>query len=229
VLLMLAFLLRRRGWDVVYLGANVPLSRLDAAMQLILPRLILSVAQTLNSAATLQEMADYVNHQGIFLAYGGGIFNQIPDLQKHISGYFLGEDVASAPRVIEQLLGQLPPLQVLQPVLPEYRQVLEKFVAHQALIAAAVTDEMLSLGLNPAHLEEANANFPRLIISALSLGDINYLDESVGWLEGLLENYALSPALAVAYFKAYRRTAQRYLGNQGGPVLDWLAKVDQAE
>ena len=33
ILLLITYLLRRRGWDVIYLGANVPLKDLDAAIE----------------------------------------------------------------------------------------------------------------------------------------------------------------------------------------------------
>ena len=80
--------------------------------------------------------------------------------------------------------------------------------------------------LEPGHLEEANANFTRDIVSALKLGEINFLDYSVGWLEGLLENHGLSPALAADYYATYRRSVQQHLGSQAAPVLDWLAKAE---
>lgn len=226
VLLMLAFLLRRRGWDVVYLGANVPLSRLDATIRMITPRLLLSVAQTLNSAASLQEMADYASANEVALAYGGGIFNHIPTLSERISGYFLGNDLTAAPQVIENLLSQFPPLPAKRPASPRYLQLLEKYSAKEALIVESVTEAMRPAHLEPPYLEDALSNFTRNIVSALTLGDINFLDHSVGWLKGLLENYGLSPSLAVQYYKAYHHSVQQHLGSQAEVILNWLSKVN---
>lgn len=223
-LLMLAFLLRRRGWDVVYLGANVPLSRLDATIRMISPRLILSVVQTLNSAASLQEMANYAHAHQVALAYGGGIFKRIPTLSERISGCFLGNDLTAAPRVIEDLLSQPPPLPTALSVSPRYIQLLEKFSAKEALIVTSVTEAMQSAQLEPAYQEEAISNFSHLTVSALKLGDITFLDHSVGWLKGLLENYGLSPSLAVQYYKAYHRSVQQHLGNQAEVILNWFSK-----
>src|SRR5690606_24470005 len=59
ILLMLALLLRRRGFDVVYLGTNVPFARFSETFALINPRLLLSAAQTLTSAASLQALAAF--------------------------------------------------------------------------------------------------------------------------------------------------------------------------
>jgi DNA-binding transcriptional MerR regulator len=227
-LLLAALLLRRRGWDVVYLGANVPISQLDATLRLNSPRLIISVAQTLISAATLREVADYVNAHGIPIAYGGGIFNLHPAITERIRGHYLGNEIAAIPQVVEHLLLIPPPLPALLPISPDYKQTLTKFVENEALIAASVTQTKLPEQLEPANLENANLNFTRNIISALSLGDIQFLDHSVGWLEGLLENHGLSPSLAARYYTAYRQAVQRYIGIHGTPILDWLAKFDQS-
>ena len=224
VLLMLAFLLRRRGWDVVYLGANVPLARLDSTVRLVSPSLILSVAQTLNSAAALQEMAAFAASLHIPFAYGGGIFNIIPDLHARIPGHYLGNDLALATQHIESWVARPTPLpEVALPNLA-YRQLLEHFLAKEALIINSVTAEILARQLSLDHIEEANTNFTSNIIAALKLGDIHFLDYSVGWLEGLLQNYGLAPQLANQYFAAYRLAVQQHLGDEAAPILDWLAK-----
>jgi DNA-binding transcriptional MerR regulator len=224
VLLLAAFLLRRRGWDVVYLGANVPLTRLAETIQLTLPRLVLSVAQTLNSAAALREMADYVNARGVPLAYGGGIFNAYPALTERMNGYYLGSEISSLPQVVEGLLMRQPALLRMSPISPEYTQALAIFVEKEALIVASVTRAMQPEQIEPAHLENANSHFTRNIISALSLGDIHAMDHSVGWLEGLLGNYGLSPLLAVRYFTAYRQVVHQHLGSHGSLIVDWFSK-----
>jgi DNA-binding transcriptional MerR regulator len=223
-LLLISFLLRRSGWDVVYLGANVPLLRLDSAIQHIAPRLILSSAQTLNSAATLREMAVFTSSQGIPLAYGGGVFNHIPELNERIAGHFLGNDLTSIARLVERLLSQPLPRPETRPVTAEYQELLDKFVTHESLIMASVSAEMLPTQIELAHLQEANSNLTSYINSALSLGDIGYLDHSVSWLNGMLENYGLPASLTSEYFAAYRQAVQQHLGSQAEIILDWFSK-----
>ena len=54
-LLLLTFLLRRRGWEVVYLGANVPIEQLETTVAVIQPQLVIMAAQLLHTAATLER------------------------------------------------------------------------------------------------------------------------------------------------------------------------------
>ena len=55
--LLLSLLLRRRGLNVIYLGANVPTDRFEETVTSVHANLVILVAQTLISAATLQLTA----------------------------------------------------------------------------------------------------------------------------------------------------------------------------
>jgi DNA-binding transcriptional MerR regulator len=225
-LLILAYLLRRRGWDVVYLGTNVPISHLDTAIQRISPRLILSVAQTLSSAAALREMANYAIEQGVALVYGGGIFNSIPSLHDRIPGYFLGNKIGDVPQQVEFLLAQ--PIKMPEPqvISFETHELLVEFAANEALIIADVTAALQPMHIEPAYLEEANENFTRSLVAAMKLGDTGLLDYSVNWLVKMLDHYGLSPSLAVTYCRAYQQAVQNHLGERAAPIIGWLAKVE---
>jgi hypothetical protein len=222
---MLTFILRWRGWDVVNLGANVPFDHLDDTLRSTSPQLVLSTAQTLPGAASLNELAGYMNAQAIPLAYGGGIFNHIPALTERIHGYYLGDELGAAPQVLEGLLSHQPALPSLSSLTPDYTTALAGFQEKEALIVTSVKTTMNDSEIVPQYLEIANVNLARNILSALALGEINFLDYTVGWLNGLLENYGLSPALAAQYYSAYRHAVQQYLGSQAGPILDWLDRV----
>jgi len=103
-LLVLTFLLRRRGFEVIYLGANVPLERLETLVQAARPQLVILAAQLQDTAATLQEMASSLRRAGVRVAYGGLAFNLAPDLRQRVAGHFLGETVDQALPAIDALL-----------------------------------------------------------------------------------------------------------------------------
>ncbi|HSB66858.1 MAG TPA: B12-binding domain-containing protein, partial [Anaerolineales bacterium] len=73
ILLMITYLLRRQGWNALFLGANVPLEDLDQTIKSTKPAMVLSAAQTLTGAASLSELSQYLHSLVIPLAYGGGI------------------------------------------------------------------------------------------------------------------------------------------------------------
>jgi hypothetical protein len=84
---------------------------------------------------------------------------------------------------------------------PAYVAALAGFREKEALVVTRVRQILQSSPIKPRHVEVANANFNRAIVAALVLGEINYLDYSVEWLNGLLKNYGLSPTLAIQYYK----------------------------
>ncbi|MCB0114908.1 MAG: cobalamin-dependent protein, partial [Caldilineaceae bacterium] len=98
--LLITVLLRRRGWDVVYLGANLPQEELAETVRATRPDLVVLVAQQLSTAATLLEMSRMLANERVRVAYGGQIFNMIPALREHIPAYFLGTELAAAPMQI---------------------------------------------------------------------------------------------------------------------------------
>ncbi len=224
ILLLVSYLLRRRGWDVIYLGANVPLQDLDAAINSTKPNLVISGAQTLISAASLRTMSEFLIGQGIPLAFGGWVFNQIPTAVMRISGYYLGTDLSKVPEITEVLVKAPPSMPVTQPRSAEYSQTLSKFLQNETFIVSYVGSAMQAVSINPSHLEIANDNLTQLIYSALILGDINLLDPSASWLMGLLSNYGISTGVVEHFFTIYRQAVERYLGEGGVLIRDWLSK-----
>ena len=63
------------------------------------------------------------------------------------------------------------------------------------------------------------------LLGALALGDMDYLDTDIAWLEGLLGNYGQPTELLRDYLVAYHRAAVDHLDERGAPVVAWLAKV----
>jgi MerR family transcriptional regulator, light-induced transcriptional regulator len=224
ILLLITYLLRRRGWDVVYLGANVPLKDLDAAIDSARPSLVLSEAQTLNSAASLRTMSEFLFGQRIPLAFGGGLFVQNPSAITRITGSYLGSDISRLPQIIEQLLMTPPSILETEPLSAEYSRSLSKFLLNESFIVSYVRSAMQAVSIDPEHLEIANDNLTRLIYSAMILGDINLLDPSASWLKGLLRNYGITTGFVEQFYTIYRQAIERYLSEDGVVIRDWLSK-----
>ncbi|OGN94185.1 MAG: hypothetical protein A2Y88_00920 [Chloroflexi bacterium RBG_13_48_10] len=224
ILLEVTYLLRRYGWDVVYLGSNVPLIDLDATIRSTSPILFLSAAQMLKTAASLRNLSEYIVTQGVPMAYGGGIFDQVPAVTQCVSGYYLGTDLARVPNQVERIITSSPPIPIAQPVTDQYTLTLSNFLENEAAIMAHVSSAFRSEFMKPSQLELTNLNLNQLIASALTLGDISLLNHSKAEMDHLLNSFGLTASWVSQYYKAYFQAVEQYLGEDGAIILNWLAK-----
>lgn len=228
--LMLALLLRRRGWDVIFLGANIPQEDFVLTTQTAKPQLVVLTAQLLFTAAGLRELADLFYTVRVPMAYGGMIFTQLPALQQAISGHYLGNTLDYAVEQIEGLMTtpRLPPQAT--PLSRHDEEALQHFRLHQALIEAEVWQTLSDSGISHALLRKANINFSRDIIAALSLGNIQFLSPDLVWLKGLLINhYQMPEGQIYTYLAAYLQAVRSQLNGRGAVLYSWLQEVLQGE
>jgi DNA-binding transcriptional MerR regulator len=225
--LLITLLLRRHGWDVVYLGADVPSTRLEFTIATARPQLVIAAAQQLHTAASLLEIAHLLDQERVPLAYGGAIFNHLPALRGRIPGHFLGERLETTPQVVEQFLMSprlgWPPPSVPQPS-EAYQQALAHYREHQALIEAQVWQLLKDEPIPHSRLANANIKFARNIIAALLLGNIDFMGNSITWVEGLLINHQMPTEQLHRYLNAYRQAVQTHLDERGKIIRDWLAQ-----
>jgi DNA-binding transcriptional MerR regulator len=222
-LIILTLLLRRRGLNVVYLGANVPTARLNEMFARVKPALVVLASQVLLSTATLGNTARQIATTGIPVAYGGRIFNVAPRLRSSIPGHFLGEDMQSALQTIEQLLTDTPPAPQIRLPAGEFLKLKEAFTRQRPLIEVAAMQKGLELAdLHAENLEIANHYFGDNLAAALSLGDISLLESEMEWLGGLLTGRNLSNELVPAYLEIYAGAVEKGMGSAGQPVVDWI-------
>jgi DNA-binding transcriptional MerR regulator len=224
-LLILTFLLRRRGWEVIYLGANVPRDRLETTILVAEPQLVLLAAQQLHSAATLLEMAAVLEREEIPLAYGGLVFNLIPELRERIPGHFLGERLDLAPQVVEQLMAAPRPQLAREEVPAGYRQTREHFMDRQGLIEVELVSLLAGRNFPLRYLSLANRELAQNIAAALYLGDMNYLGTDLAWIAGLIETRTLPAESLMTYLSLYRQVVGHHLNERGAPIVAWLDRV----
>lgn len=106
--LLLAVFLVRHGWQVIYLGPEVPLRDLIETIQRLQPDMVCMAASTTETAMQLFEVGRAVTtlpppypHFG----FGGRAFNLNPLLADKMPGTFLGRDAQEAVDTISDILG----------------------------------------------------------------------------------------------------------------------------
>lgn len=228
--LLLTLLLRRRSWDVIFLGANVPVEDFILTVEAANPQLVLLTAQLLFTAAGIREMGELIHEARVPMGYGGLIFTQLPELYNHITGHYLGNTIPGAIATIEQLMiTQRLPLPIA-PLAPHHEETLTNFRSHQALIDAEVWRSFGNGAMPHSLLRKANINFSRDIIAALALGDIRYLGIDLAWIKGLLMNhYQIPETLVTDYLQAYLNATETVFNGHGPVLSNWLRQILQEE
>jgi methanogenic corrinoid protein MtbC1 len=228
--LLLSLLLRRRGWDILFLGANIPIQDFVQTTQTARPHLVILTAQQLYTAAGLREVGDLIYQVRVPMAYGGMIFRQLPELQQAITGHYLGSNIEGALQRVDDLLSPPRLPAPAAPVTTEYEEALQYFRLQQAPIEAHLWGALGASGMSHSLLRKANINFSRDIIAALTLGNIDYLGIDLEWIQGLLTNHYQMPEIMVTrYLTAYLHAAEIHLHAHAPMLIDWLRRVLQIE
>ena len=224
-LLLLTLLLRRRGWEVIYLGANVPIQQMETTVAVVQPQLVILAAQRLHSAATLLDIARFLESEEVPLAYGGLIFNLLPDLRTRIPGHFLGEQLETAPQMLESLMAASSPLPKTKPIPQQYQQARDHFERREGLLEAQLSQTLDQPHL-PAHrLTMVSRELASNIDAALALGSMDLLGYDLDWVQGLMKNHGLPQNTLDNYLRTYHQAAGQHLDERGAPILAWLDKL----
>jgi len=227
-LLLLTLLLRRRGWNAVYLGANVPLARLEETLQTVQPALVVMAAQQLTSALTVRDSSVLLARRGVPLAYGGRIFNQIPELSLRICGEFLGETLGTALDRIRQLAEEPGNDQVRGSRIteseshPALSRFADAYRLDRRLIESSLAQRLSEAGMAAPALEIANLHFGKTLVAALELGSVAYVEGDLDWIRNFMASQGVPAQSLRIYLTAFSQEIQERMGRTGEEVVDWL-------
>jgi methanogenic corrinoid protein MtbC1 len=225
--LLLTLLLRYQGWDVIYLGANVPIARFEATLETVRPNLVVLTAQLLRTAASLLDTAQLLAHKGVNIAFGGMIFNLLPELRERVPGHFLGEHITDAVQSVGQILTFNPPIPTSEPISAEYERATAVYRSRRAAIEAETWNVIGTNGALYEHISLANTHLSDDIMAALHLGDMAYLGTQIDWTRQLINNYEMPADWLKYYLNAYYQAADKHLNRDGSPIVNWLDQVRQ--
>jgi methanogenic corrinoid protein MtbC1 len=113
-LLMLAVLLRRLRWPVIYLGQTMPLSELAAFVKDVGASVIVFVAMTEETARALGDwphwLPEAARTKRPLVGFGGRAFLENPELAGQMPGTFLGRTLHDGIEMLNRMLHELNPL-----------------------------------------------------------------------------------------------------------------------
>jgi MerR family transcriptional regulator, light-induced transcriptional regulator len=104
--LMLAVLLRSKGFRVEYLGPDIPLEDLADYASYEQPDMIILSASLEDSAYELRTMQKLLqkSHPATIFGFGGRAFDLFPELRQKVPGHYLGNTLVEAVETVGNLL-----------------------------------------------------------------------------------------------------------------------------
>ncbi|UCG26145.1 MAG: MerR family transcriptional regulator [Chloroflexota bacterium] len=223
--LLLTFMLHRRGFEVVYLGADVPARELQETIEQVQPQLIIVSAQLLHTAAALLDVSQAVDLAEVMLAYGGLAFNYSAELRRRFPGHFLGRDLQGAVDGITDLLSRRPAAPDIVEPSEAYQRAMAHFVSRRSFVDSHIWSTFDAADHPTKDLNAINEDMAESITAALKLGDIYLLGDDIASMEHLLMAYRLPDRLLRDYLSAYHQAAQLHLSELAPFVADWLSAM----
>ncbi len=227
--LLLSLLLRRRGMNIIHLGVNVPNEQLALTATSVRANLVILVAQTLVTAATLQQTALAMTSQEVRVAFGGRIFNTQPSVVERIPAHFLGNTLIDSLDEVELLLRTKKTAAQVKPIPQEYLAAHQFFTSRRSEIELTLRQMIQPLTISPDNLLSGIIHLGDNITAALQLGDMNYVSGELEWLKTLIRTHEHSTQELVDFLKSYASSVNQHINGSGRPVFEWLSsEVDPA-
>lgn len=226
--LLFTLLIKRAGWDVVYLGANVPADRLQAAIEPIRPDLLVLISQTLMSAGNLLDIANDSVKQDIVVAYGGAVFNTNPAVRDRVPGHFLGETLETSVKAVSRLIGSTATTTKKRPS-PTYIAALNHYNMRRSAVEEHVLSRTPDDSVALDQLRIATTQLSKNIVAALKLGDMNLLTPDIEWMQGLLISFPdqITRDILAGFLALYQEAVTTHMDDRGRPITAWFSRILQ--
>jgi len=222
--LLLTLLLRRRGFNVIYLGANVPESQFEETISAVGTDLTVLVAQQLITAASLQKIAHRLTAHHAQVGFGGRIYNIQPELVRRTEGHFLGTTLGVSIEEIQALVTKPTKSPVAEEPSQEFVAALEHFKSHRQQIEVNLFQAISRSKFSSEAIDTSTQFLGDNIIAALQLGDLSLIDGEIDWVKSLLKSNNIPEQALGMYMQLYADAVLQNINGAGKPVTDWLNK-----
>lgn len=223
--LLITLILRREGYPVVYLGADVPYRDLEDVIRETSSNLVILTAQTLHAAGELSGVAQKLVHDGVPVGYGGGIFNRLPPIRESVPGFYLGEGILNVAQNVKKALDN--PSRALSPrkeIPPQYRDMSQLLARVEGQVGERLQSWGVEVSIDSDDLTVAVDNLLHGIQGALALGDMEYADSEFNWVIEFLGQRGLQDGEVHEFFLEVVAALDDTAGEEGEEVITWLEK-----
>ena len=219
--LLINLFLRRQGFNVIYLGADVPQEQLLETVDQLKPDLVILTAQRLSSAKTLSEISLLLNSRSQLMAYGGLIFTIIPALTLRIAGHYLGNSLENSIEQIKNLVSS--PVLTVKPadISAEMQTLASEFEEHRSLIEHRFIHLAREKGIEIPYLQ-ASHFLSEYLSAAITLGNLDFINPEITWLKDL-KRQINNPSNLITFLEIYDQAVKQELEKIGTPINNWLA------
>lgn len=221
--LLLSLFLRRRGLNIIYLGANVPTEQFAETVKDARADMVILIAQQLISAATLKQTALSLSAKKIPVAFGGRIFTIHEEIIKNIPGYYLGPDLEGAVEETERLLKNNPKIPDANTTPQMYLTAYQAYQSKRAQIELTLKENFALLSASPENIKVGIHFLGDNIAAALQLGNMSYVSIEVDWLQNLLQAHNTPAEQLIQFLEVYAHAVDKNINGQGKPITEWLA------
>jgi len=223
-LLLLTLLLRRRGFNVIYLGANVPESQFEETISAVGADLTVLVAQQLITAAPLQQLARRLTAHNVQVGFGGRIYNLQPALIRRTNGHYLGATLDISMDEIQACLTRPAESPAVEEPSQEYVTALEYFKSHRQQIEVTLFQAIHRNKFSSESLQTSTQFLGDNLIAALQLGDLSFMDGEIDWVRSLLKSNNIPEQVLNAYMQLFTDAVAQNINGAGKPIANWLEK-----
>jgi len=223
-LLMMALLLKNRGWPIIYLGGNVPLDDLLSTVNDSNVDLTIMSASRLITSAALLEAIQLLAENGTPAAFSGWIFSQSEELDKQLPGLYLGNDLCEAVNKVEQLLNNPISAPEVGYQNDSHERLIQQLHEANLQINNIVLEKISArkLDFDPDQIIKANNDLVADITAALKLGDITHLLPNLGWVSKLLVNRNIPEPSFRIYLSIFAEAIEEVHGSTAQAILPLL-------
>ncbi len=219
--LHLALLLRRRGLNVIHLGANVPAEQFEETVTAVRANLVILVAQTLTTAAALQTTAQALSGLRAPVGYGGRIFNMHHDLADFIPGHYLGDSLTTSLKTVETLLQTKIKPNPLKTISTEYVTALQAFISKRIHIESTIK-EMFPFTPQSEGMDTGIRFLGDNIATALQLGNMEHVAKEMEWVKVLMQSHQQPASVLAEFINTYSKAIDKHINGKGEPIKAWL-------